>query len=117
MSLKAIFFSTFSRGRAPSASVTVGFSSVSWNTRYVSSQGFDCQLTLRGTDATEVLRQAHELLARMAEAGVKPTNGGKAGSGDTRLCPIHQVPMKLREKDGQVWYSHRTEDGGWCRGK
>jgi len=31
-------------------------------------------------------------------------------------CPIHKVEMKRREKDGQVWYSHKTKDG-WCGGQ
>ena len=31
---------------------------VSWNVRYTSSQGYDCQLTLRGVDAAEVLHRA-----------------------------------------------------------
>lgn len=29
------------------------------------------------------------------------------------MCPIHNVPFKKFEKEGRVWYSHKTEDG-WC---
>ena len=35
---------------------------------------------------------------------------------DPSWCPIHKCKMKRREKNGQVWYSHKTKDG-WCRGK
>lgn len=35
---------------------------------------------------------------------------------DPGWCPIHECEMKRREKDGQVWYSHKTKDG-WCNGK
>ena len=35
---------------------------------------------------------------------------------DSSWCPIHKVKMKRREKDGGVWYSHKTKDG-WCRGQ
>lgn len=35
---------------------------------------------------------------------------------DSSWCLIHNVKMKRRKKDGQVWYSHKTKDG-WCRGK
>ena len=31
-------------------------------------------------------------------------------------CSIHNIPMKLRTKDGDQWYSHRLADGSWCRG-
>ena len=32
------------------------------------------------------------------------------------MCSTHKVPMKRRTKDGEVWYSHRLEDGRWCKG-
>jgi hypothetical protein len=31
-------------------------------------------------------------------------------------CSLHGVPMRLREKDGDRWYSHRLRDGSWCKG-
>ncbi len=40
---------------------------------------------------------------------------GTGGSSDI-LCSIHHVPMSLRHKDGDAWYSHRLPDGTWCRG-
>ena len=36
---------------------------------------------------------------------------------DSTFCPIHGVRMKRRGKGGQVWYSHRLNDGTWCKGK
>ncbi len=38
------------------------------------------------------------------------------GSPDPAWCSIHQVTMKRRESNGQVWYSHKVGDG-WCKGK
>ena len=35
----------------------------------------------------------------------------------TGVCPIHQVTMQLNQKDGRSWWSHRTADGQWCKGK
>jgi hypothetical protein len=32
------------------------------------------------------------------------------------FCSIHNVPMQLRQKDGDEWYSHRLSDGSWCKG-
>jgi hypothetical protein len=132
--------------------VTLPEAPVSWNTRYISSQGFECQLTLRGSDAVAVLKVANDLLDKMVSAGVRPVdaaihsngNGGHESNGaeddskisDVRMrisggngghesngaeddpswCPVHQVHMKRREKDGPAWYSHKAPDGTWCRG-
>jgi len=35
---------------------------------------------------------------------------------DPSWCSIHKVKMKRRQKNGGVWYSHKTKDG-WCRGR
>jgi hypothetical protein len=31
-------------------------------------------------------------------------------------CSIHNTEMYRREKDGKVWYSHKPDDGPWCKG-
>ena len=36
---------------------------------------------------------------------------------DEGWCNRHQSPMYRHEKNGDVWYSHRTDDSTWCRGK
>jgi hypothetical protein len=30
-------------------------------------------------------------------------------------CEIHQSQFKKFEKNGQVWWSHKAQDGQWCR--
>jgi len=109
---------------------------VSWNVKYWSPDGYDCQLTLR-TGATEgdmlaVLTLAKKALAGMKATGCSPvvqiTRGGAAAAGGNggqaakpehgpEWCPIHEVDMTKHKKDGQVWYSHKTPEGEWCRGK
>ena len=95
---------------------------VSWNTRYTSSQGFDCQLTLRGTDPAAVLKTAAEIMAKMADAGIAPASGNghcKAqtvstpAQGEAPLCPAHGTPMKPSQH-GAGWYcpSKIAEDDG-----
>ncbi len=37
--------------------------------------------------------------------------GGKPDKPKVELCPIHNVPWKKNEKEGKVWYSHKTKDG------
>jgi hypothetical protein len=31
--------------------------------------------------------------------------------------PSHFEPMRRFEKGSQAWYSHKADDGTWCRGK
>jgi hypothetical protein len=33
------------------------------------------------------------------------------------VCPIHKVEMLKHTKGKSVWYSHKLEDGSWCRGE
>ena len=104
----------------------------SWNTRYISPDGFTCQLTLRAESGKELLDKANSALAYLREQGCIPFFGYSRGNGnqesesnqeshtqttnDNHLCPIHGLEMKRWEKDGKVWYSHKTENG-WCTGK
>ncbi|MBM3136487.1 MAG: hypothetical protein FJZ89_14640 [Chloroflexi bacterium] len=116
-------------------------SPVSWNVRYWSpGKGYDCQLTIRA-DATDeqlkrVLTKAKQALAGLAAAGAtpivrsaahvsppaskpKPQEQSGEENQDPAWCPIHSCEMPLHtSKDGkQKWYSHKTDDGDWCRGR
>lgn len=39
------------------------------------------------------------------------------GAEDPGYCKIHGCAMTRREKDNQVWYSHKAPDGTYCKGK
>jgi hypothetical protein len=108
----------------------------SWNTRYVTPDGFECQLTIRGEKGAVVLEKANAAIAyllkhdcqpysygrngyRSKKGDSKSSNGDKAssnGNQDKGFCPIHECEMKRWERDGRVWYSHKV-DGEWCKGK
>ena len=97
---------------------------VSWNVRYTSSQGYDCQLTLRGIDAAEVLKLADQLMARMGEVDVGNGHGRSRGNGQSAAnpsgaawCSIHDCAMTRYEKNGRSWFSHRMVGGKWCKGR
>jgi hypothetical protein len=72
--------------------------------------GRDVQLTLRDTDETRLLQRLQDVLARYP---LPPTQGPGLGQG---WCAKHGVQMKLTQKDGRSWYSHKTADGSWCKG-
>ena len=108
----------------------------SWNTKYLTPEGFVCQFTLRSTSGSELLEKASAALTHLLESGCQPhgygtnshskteaesnSNGsnpvGVHQEGGPNWCPIHETPMKKWEKEGQVWYSHKT-NGEWCQGK
>lgn len=106
----------------------------SWNTRYITQEGFTCQLTLRADSGKELLERANSALVYLQEQGCIPFYGYQKNgtqendnhsateakvnpNGDNpSWCSVHGVEMKRWEKDSRVWYSHKTEEG-WCTGK
>lgn len=105
---------------------------VSWNTRYIDANGFECQLTLRGDSGKEVLEKAEAAITFLLNTDCQPNShhkpslqdnavdseaGSHNGNGhDRSWCPIHEVEMKRWEKNGRTWYSHKVGDA-WCSGK
>jgi hypothetical protein len=73
--------------------------------------------------ATLEVRHIQGLLRRLRESGViprpQPLVFDKTADG-LPICPVHHVPMREREKQGDRWFSHRviTTAGVelWCRG-
>jgi hypothetical protein len=106
---------------------------LSFNVNVITPNGFTGQLTLRGKDGDAALfkRRIKGFLEWLDTEGFETTQKGRyypnppAPSGNSvnapdptpqpDWCPIHRVQMKRREKDGQVWYSHKAGDD-WCRG-
>jgi hypothetical protein len=108
-------------------------SPASWNTRYITDDGFNCQLTIRADSEAELLERAKSALTYLREQGNIPFYGFSRDNSNYESqhqnnvtvnhsndnptwCPIHEVEMKKWSKNGKVWYSHKTEEG-WCTGK
>jgi hypothetical protein len=72
--------------------------------------GHEVLVTLRGTDFASVKVQV-EAASQWLQA-----QGGQTAA-TTSQCPKHGVPMKLNHKDGRTWFSHRLDNGTWCRGR
>ena len=112
----------------------------SWNTKYQTTEGFVRQITLRAENGKELLDKAGAAITFLLANGCTPyetisfrpksnSNGHKnqnsntsatensnENNGESHLCPIHKIEMKRWEKDGRVWFSHKS-DNGWCTGK
>src|SRR5712691_3206468 len=84
-------------------------------------EGRQVQVTLRGTDETLLLTRLATLLQQypVAQPPTEPPtqSTGSAVPDDNPYCHIHKVPLKKFTKDGRTWYSHKTQNGSWCRGK
>ena len=95
-------------------------SPASWNIRYLTPEGFVCQLTLRDDVGIRLLEKSRAAMQELMEMGCSPypsNNGnGKVEKDPKAWCAIHNCEMKRWEKDGKVWYSHKQDDG-WCYGK
>ena len=97
----------------------------SWNTRYVTPEGFTCQITIRGDNGKDLLDKAGVALSYLLEHGYKPEENHrqsrhsvtKTNASSGKWCALHDCELKRFEKDGRVWYSHKAQDGSWCRGK
>jgi hypothetical protein len=94
----------------------------SWNTRYITKEGFVCQITIRGENGKDLLEKADVALRYLIEHGYAPDtyqrrNGKSNGNGQGKQCPIHQCWMNRYEKEGKTWFSHKLDDGSWCYGK
>jgi hypothetical protein len=104
----------------PKPDVLFTESPVSWNTRYITPEGFECQFTLRGEIGQEVLEKANAAMTYLLSIGCSPVvsrysksvkasasvpeNGNSQANGGnpSSWCPIHNVEMKRWEKDGRA---------------
>lgn len=88
--------------------------------------GREVQWTLRDTAEARLAPRLEALLARYPVA--PPQGQGQPLSPQqhnalamhrpvTGRCPVHNVPMHLNTKEGHSWWSHRTADGQWCKGR
>ena len=102
-----------------------------FNVFFKNSAGYKCHLKLHGVSGRDVLETAAGALAYLAANGFTPEHSTAVaatqvtredlpadGTASASFCTIHNVEMKRREKEGQVWYSHKIAgtENDWCRG-
>jgi hypothetical protein len=87
---------------------------------YVQISGRKVQVTLRDSDEQRMLERLQILLQRFPDSNVEsrppqpPAQHANTGEG---WCSTHGVQMTLNTKEGRSWWSHRTAEGQWCKGK
>ena len=82
----------------------------SWNTRYLTANGWTCQLTIRSDTGADLFDKVEKAVAWLTEKGCTPAEGYRTtsassnGNGSTPpMCPTHGTPMKA-SKHGGGWY-------------
>lgn len=80
---------------------------------HVTIAGRQVQVTLRDTDETRLLSRLTALLALYPVEQAATIQDDKPEG----WCQVHQVQMRCNEKDGRSWWSHKADDGSWCKGK
>jgi len=84
---------------------------------HITLEGRQVQLTLRGTDETRLLQRLAAVLKQYPLPAQPATQDRPQGQGQG-WCSKHNVQMKLNHgQDGRSWYSHRTDEGRWCKGR
>ena len=86
----------------------------------VTIAGREVQWTLRDTDEARLAVRLEELLQRypLPQPAPAPTSQGPSQGQGKGWCAKHQTQMKLNHgEDGRSWYSHRTAEGRWCKGR
>jgi len=84
--------------------------------------GADVQWTLRDQDEDRLAERLARLLARFPQAPAAPVPAAAAPAAPAQptpegWCLVHGISMKLNNNERGRWYSHRLEDGAWCKGK
>jgi len=87
----------------------------------VTIAGREVQVTLRDTDEARLLQSLQAVLAQYpVPASPAVPQGQPQGQGaghEAGICPVHQVVMKLNNKHGKTWFSHRLATGDYCKGR
>ena len=87
---------------------------------YVTVGGRQCQITLRDTDEARLLSRLQVMLAQYPctapPATVTPAPAASQEAGEEGWCTMHQVAMHESSNERGTWFSHRRDDGTWCKG-
>jgi hypothetical protein len=87
---------------------------------HITIGGRQVQLTLRDTDETRLLQRLAAVLAcypvPQAPAPAAPAQPTPAATPDG-WCAVHQVAMGKQSNARGSWFSHKTAEGSWCKGK
>ena len=77
----------------------------SWNTRYVSPEGFECQLTLRAESGSELLEKVNSAITYLLNNDCVPYTYNRAG---------YRGPTNNKSSNGTNSGEDHSDDPAWC---
>jgi hypothetical protein len=77
--------------------------------------GVETLLTARGQTAEEFRRNLQSIRGLLDPPPAAASTESAAPIKD--WCAVHQTRMYLNQKEGRSWYSHRTPEGTFCKGR
>ena len=80
---------------------------------HIMIEGRQVQVTLRDTDEGRLLQRLQAVLQQYPV----PQAPAQASSTAEGWCRKHGLQMTQTHKDGRTWWSHRTPEGQWCKGR
>jgi hypothetical protein len=84
-------------------------------------QGFTVRFEIEADSYTVLARKLTTLQADLAADGYTPTTAPPLTPDGLPICLKHRAVMDKRERQGDVWYSHKivTDDGRelYCKGR
>ena len=102
----------------PKSEITCTEAPASWNTRYITSDGFECQLTLRGETGQEVLEKAQAALAYLIKNGFAPQvhyrNSYTRSAGNETAVTGSDGNGHTPESANGNGNGNGNSDHGWC---
>jgi hypothetical protein len=79
--------------------------------------GHEALLTARGQTAEEFRRNLETIKGLLDPVPAKAQASSPPQGQGEGWCAVHAVPMQENHKDGRTWWSHRTDEGSWCKGR
>jgi hypothetical protein len=81
--------------------------------------GHEALLTIRGQTAEEFTRNLAHVRGLLDAPPVPPATSRRESGPvqEVGWCQKHGVEMTLNQKEGRSWWSHKTPDGRWCKGR
>ena len=80
--------------------------------------------TIRDTEASELAKKMNTMIDYFQNNGITPDPikietipAKQVEVVPDSWCSIHGLEMTKYSKEGRSWYSHKLDDGTWCKGK
>jgi hypothetical protein len=101
----------------PKSDIQFGEASASWNTKYLTPDVFECQLTLRGENGSEVLEKSTAAIAFLLKSGCAPSASFRPTFSAKKLAATpaqNNSASKEPQQANNNGNNHNGHERNWC---